>query len=165
MFEDPLQLFCQDLYLLSHVASEAEVSGGENMLGYCFLHCRCMCSGVPYENRTSAGLRGPGHWNGIVLLSDAFIMPTNHTLKQENCKCKTKSWKIYLCQNLRNLLSLLLCHSLTSLILPASGRQRNRFILLRQRTSLTRMWTLFQTHTHTHTHTQEHWGLLSYTSH
>lgn len=65
-------------------------------------------------------------------------------------------------ENVRICWALLLCHSLTlPLILPASERQRKRFILLRQRTSLTCMRTLF----HTHTHTQEHRGLLSYTSH
>lgn len=120
MFEEPLQLFCEDLYLWSHEAKEAEVDRGENMLGDCFLHCWIrvsVCSGVYYENHTSVLLWGTGYWNGIALLSGAFIIPTNHALKQENDKQKLKIWKVYLCQNTEKSLESSSCLSLTSLYL------------------------------------------------
>lgn len=77
-------------------------------------------------------------------------------------KKNVKIRRIYLRQNAQKMslvASLSPAHAALP-VPPASGRQR-RFILLRQRTSLTHMRTQSQTHTHT----QEHQGLLSYTSH
>ncbi len=128
-------------------------------------YCWSVCSGVYYENRTSVWLWGTGQWNGIALLSAAFINLTNDVLKHGNDKQNMKNWEVNLRQNTRKSLesSFLCLSNITPPILPASGWQRRWFILLRQRTSLTH--TLKHTHIHLCPHTQEHRGLLSYTSH
>ncbi len=64
----------------------------------------CVCSGVYYENRTLVWLWGTGHWNGIALLSAAFVILANHALKRENDKTKKwKNWEVYLRQNTKKI--------------------------------------------------------------
>lgn len=136
MFEEAPQLFCQDLYLLSHVAGEAEVSRagrwggwwGGDMSADCFLYRCCVCSGVHYHNWTLVGLRGPGCCgNGRVVLTATSRAASERDLCRNTENSPERSGRP---------------------LLPASGPQRRWFILLRQWAALT--------HTHTRGDTQTH---------
>ena len=148
------------------VVSYSQGGRGENMPGDCFLQRWIVCSGVYYEDHTSVW---PWVWLAIEigllrcpvlsLRQQITHAQTNQTQKKKTNK-NINSERFITVKVLINVWSFCVSN-ITPPILPTSGRQRRWFILLRQRTAVTHM----RTHTHTHTHAQEHWGLLSYTSH
>lgn len=154
MFEEPLQLFCKDLYLWSHAAREAEVNRGGNV----WLLPKVM-NPCQWVQVLIMRIKRQGDW-----LLEWERSDVQHFLYLENDKGKKpKIWKAYF--------PYFTLISYFSASLPLTPFFQF-FLHQDDKEGGSSSWdkgphSRMRTHTRTHTrtNTQEHRGLLSYTSH